>query len=218
MGTATRSKSKSSYHHGDLKPTLLAIARDIVQREGHEALTLRAVAQKAQVSQTAIYRHFESREQLLVAVVIYGLERLTDQTRAAMSEKDAPLDRFYAVGKAYVQFSQDNPQLYRLMFDAKIIAAHCEAATRASEESYGVLKSVIRQCQEQGSIRKDDIDKQAFSIWAAVHGIVTLCRDQAPTVAPHATPEVGFQMMWETCLLGLVNEPAVRNDSSHAKE
>lgn len=206
MARQTRSK-KSSYHHGDLKPTLLAIARDIVQDQGHEALTLRAVAQQAQVSQTAIYRHFESREQLLVSVLIYGMRMLKDQTEAALHRDTKPLERFREVGEAYVQFSQKHPQLYRLMFDAKIIAARCEEAAQVSEESYGVLKTVIQQCQEHGSIRKDDVNKQAFAVWAAVHGIVTLCRDQAPTVAPNATPEVGFQMIWETFLEGLLSDP-----------
>lgn len=207
MTSASKSKAKTRYHHGDLKPALIEIASAQVQQSGHEALTLRAVAQQARVSQTAIYRHFANKEHLLSAVVIDGLQRLQRQTAQALDSDCTPLQRFHQVGKAYVQFAQDNARLYRLMFDAKILSERCSELTEASEQAYGVLKTVIRQCQEHGCLRRDDVDRQAFSVWAAVHGIVTLCRDQAPSVAPQATPEIGFQMIWETCLKGLLANP-----------
>ena len=62
------------YHHGDLRNGLLEAARTILEEESLAALTLRAVARKAGVSNAAPYRHFPNHEALLVERSIEGLD------------------------------------------------------------------------------------------------------------------------------------------------
>ena len=47
-----------AYHHGDLKAALLAAAEAILERDGIQALTLRAAARAAGVSHAAPANHF----------------------------------------------------------------------------------------------------------------------------------------------------------------
>ena len=56
------------YHHGDLPRALVDAALHIVETQGTEALTLRAAARSAGVSQAAPYRHFTNKEAILAAV------------------------------------------------------------------------------------------------------------------------------------------------------
>ena len=49
----TSATDERPYHHGDLRAALLEHAGRILRTEGLEALTLRAVARAAGVSQTA---------------------------------------------------------------------------------------------------------------------------------------------------------------------
>ena len=74
-----RSKSKKprpTYHHGDLRAALVRSARTLLASGGPAALTLRAAARDAGVSQTAPYRHFASRDDMLAAVAEDGFRRL----------------------------------------------------------------------------------------------------------------------------------------------
>ena len=61
-------KPEASYHHGDLRTALISAARHILETEGREALSLRAAARAAGVSQAAPYHHFASKEALLAAI------------------------------------------------------------------------------------------------------------------------------------------------------
>ncbi len=75
-----------SYHHGNLRHALLEAALWLVETEGTEALTLRAAARRAGVSQAAPYRHFASKEALLAAVAEDGFRAMTAAMRRATGE------------------------------------------------------------------------------------------------------------------------------------
>ncbi len=58
---------RAAYHHGDLRRTLLRIARDQIAESGAHAVSLASLARLAGVSQPAPYRHFADRDALLEA-------------------------------------------------------------------------------------------------------------------------------------------------------
>ena len=60
------------YHHGNLRSELIRCACTLCEEHGHDKISLRGIAKEANVSQTAPYRHFETKESLLAAVATYG--------------------------------------------------------------------------------------------------------------------------------------------------
>ena len=62
---AATGASATTYHHGDLPETLMALALEHIAESGTEKLSLRALAREAGVSATAPYRHFPSKQCLL---------------------------------------------------------------------------------------------------------------------------------------------------------
>ena len=60
------------YHHGNLRSELIRCACTLCEEQGHDKLSLRGIAKEANVSQTAPYRHFETKESLLAAVAAHG--------------------------------------------------------------------------------------------------------------------------------------------------
>jgi len=90
--SASRAKAKPSpkpYHHGDLKPAVLAAAEKILETEGVDALTLRAVARMVGVSHTAPKNHFGDLEGLLSELAAVGYGRFGAALLAAMESAGA---------------------------------------------------------------------------------------------------------------------------------
>ncbi|MDP1643250.1 MAG: helix-turn-helix domain-containing protein, partial [Phenylobacterium sp.] len=56
------------YHHGDLRRALVEAACRLLEKEGAQALSLRAVAREAGVSPAAPYHHIKDKSELLDAV------------------------------------------------------------------------------------------------------------------------------------------------------
>ena len=71
------------YHHGNLKEELISSACKICEASGHDHMSLRSIAKEANVSQTAPYRHFKTKECLLAEVSKRGFDELTERLRSA---------------------------------------------------------------------------------------------------------------------------------------
>src|SRR5580692_8937647 len=78
LESAARPMTKQkSYHHGNLRESLLRAAISLIAEVGPTAFTLREVARRAGVSHNAPYRHFPSKDDLMAAVAAEGFRELT---------------------------------------------------------------------------------------------------------------------------------------------
>lgn len=173
---AARPKAPGSYHHGDLRRALLEAAVVLVEREGREALTLRAAARLAGVSPAAPYRHFADKAALLAAVAEDGIRALTARMAEAAARHGAdPGRRFQALGVAYVTFAVAHTARFRVMFTAVSAAegAH-PSLSSASEALFGLLGDAIVACQREGVVRPGDPRELALAAWSIVHGLAEL--------------------------------------------
>src|SRR6185295_15273822 len=101
-----RAHVKTAYHHGNLRAELVTVALDIITRLGPDAATLRAVAKRLGVSQTAPYRHFPSKEALLAAVAADGFDALLRSLQAHLDRPGLDVTaRYRSVGTAYVELA-----------------------------------------------------------------------------------------------------------------
>ena len=97
----------STYHHGDLRATLLKAAARILEKQGPHAISLRDLARRAEVSHNAPYRHFADRQSLLAALADDGFALLAKELEGKAWREQAV---------AYVRFALANPERFRLMF------------------------------------------------------------------------------------------------------
>lgn len=171
-------KPRDQYHHGDLGRALLQAAVRTLQKQGLDALTLRAVGEELGVSRTALYRHFADKSALLTAVASEGFRMLRSALLAAWEDGGRGRVGFAAMGDAYVRFAIDNPWHYRVMFGGgvELDAADPELTAAGTAAFLALLDALVEQ-QAQGLVRKDDPQTQATFVWAVVHGIAMLAID-----------------------------------------
>lgn len=188
MGTANIKR----YHHGELHSALLAAARDLLEREGPAALSLRALARAVGVSPMAPYHHFADREALLAAVAIAGFQRL-QQEKIETEEANSSARTALVEGAAnYVRFILDNPNLYRLMKGPEFSNRdrHPELQRAAAAPAQALVTLIARLLDEQG-MSGFSAEQGAQMLWGLAHGIGTLAldgqllREAAPGLARH---------------------------------
>jgi AcrR family transcriptional regulator len=173
-GAKARAKrSKPAYHHGDLRRALIGAARAILEKEGVSALSLRAAARGAGVSQAAPYHHFADKEALLGAVAAEGFAELDRAMRAAMADAaDAEL-RLNASGVAYVAFAVANPALFRIMFGAAMRRKRAQAKpSEAGHRAYATLEDAVEAAERPVGTRA--LALASLRNWAYAHGLAEL--------------------------------------------
>lgn len=170
----TAAAESRPYHHGDLRRALIDAAGRLLESEGPTALSLRAVAREAGVSPAAPYHHFKDKGELLDAVAHEGWDMLNTQMSAARGAATSIQDKLTNLGVAYVRFAQDNPALYRVMYDS----------SRDKEElpEHAHLENDSAYCQvrdtfvEAGADIDDSIDLELATnaAWCAAHGMAEM--------------------------------------------
>ncbi|GLC26813.1 TetR/AcrR family transcriptional regulator [Roseisolibacter agri] len=196
-----------AYHHGDLRPALIRAALTLLRTEGPEALTLRGVARAAGVSQTAPYRHFADRRELVAAVAEDGFRRMREAMLEAARSAEGPAG-FRQVAFAYVRFAHAHPAEYRVMFGPEV-ARHADFPDLRAE-SHGILGFVaegIGALQTAGLVGPGDPAIMAVALWSMLHGLVMLSLDgQTAGVAPslEALVEETTRLM----MFGMARRPA----------
>ena len=109
--------TNQSYHHGDLKAELIRKGLKLLDQEGYEAFSLRKVAKECNVSQTAPYRHFKNKEELVAAIAKEAFLAFDESLKKAVEQHpDNPKRQIREMGFAYIHFFVENPEYFRLLF------------------------------------------------------------------------------------------------------
>jgi AcrR family transcriptional regulator len=167
------------YHHGDLRRALVEQAAKLVQAEGHLTITVREVARRIGVSNTAAHYHFRTREALLAAVATRGFEQMTAALEAAMQGATDARSRLGQIGDAYVRHALARGRTYQLMFSADTATRDAYPELRAaSDRMFALLVDAIREGQETGLVRGGPPVDAALVAWSAAHGFASLALER----------------------------------------
>lgn len=173
MNASQHGDDGRSYHHGDLRKTLLETCCAHIASQGTEGLSLRALAREAGVSATAPYRHFDSRHALLAALATEGFQELAACMEAVVL--DDPVQALFDCSLAYVRYATAQPVKYHLMFGDVIgDFSNYEALIGAAQDCYRHLERVVQAGLDAGDLRSDDVDELCGTVWALVHGLAGL--------------------------------------------
>jgi AcrR family transcriptional regulator len=151
-------------------------ARDLYVEAGMSGFSMRKLADRVGVTATALYRHFDSKEEVLLAVVDAGYDLLSQYLMRAI-EATTPRQRLERSGESYARFAVENPAFYRIMFMASsedFGFAKLQERSATHLRSFQMLADRVRECQESGDIRKGDARELARMIWAFSHGLASL--------------------------------------------
>ena len=164
---------REAYHHGDLRRALLDRAEQVVDAQPDNELSMRSLAADVGVSITAPKSHFQSKADLLSALAARGFDRLRDATSQPMQgPANQPRAMIEELAKSYLQFSQDHPGLYKIMFASGLDHDSDPALQHSSSRAYANL----RNCFDQIFPENDpaETEKRILAAWALVHGFATL--------------------------------------------
>ena len=158
------------YHHGALRPALLEAAEQLLERDGPDHLSMRAVARAACVSHAAPVHHFGDLRGLLTALAAIGFQRFTAALEAASA---SPQDALQALGRAYVQFARAHPGLFLLMFRSQLLDSGQADLRAAMEDAFTTLARVAAT----EATADDGEHGRALASWCLVHGFAMLLLD-----------------------------------------
>lgn len=162
----------------DTKAKILTAASALFLEGGAKALSVRAIAAKADVSTIGIYSHFKGKQGILDALFIEATAMVSDAMDAGNDQPDAKSTMMAAAG-AYLDFAANHAAHYQLFFGENDPDYEpSEAAQAAAREAYKKLLSHAALLMPDGT-KTADLQETALGFWALLHGFVGLTRHAA---------------------------------------
>ncbi len=189
-------KKKGAYHHGALREELVRLGLEALEREGAEAMSLRALAEAAGVSKAAPYRHFKDKDHFLGALADEGFKRLYAELDATRRGGEGTVE---GMGLVYMRFAVRTPALYRLMSSSLLCRVPDESLVWARRSLMLLAKTLAgvtgrdagRSGPEPGVPAGADLDETAAA-WAYIHGLSLIRIDR---LYPDYLPEPDWERL-----------------------
>ena len=128
---------------------------------------MRELARRLGVRAPSLYLYVESREDLLLRMIEYGVADLGRGQEAAFDRTFGIRERFHAGARAYTGFANDNPHLFSLIFglcpdDRRMDPGEAAQASQPLLDAVGEI------------VPPEDVLDVSQAFWSLVHGYATL--------------------------------------------
>lgn len=142
----------------------------LIAADGLKAFSLRKLADRVGIKAPSIYEHFESKDALLDAARRLAMAELGN-TMLTRTSAGTPRERLMAAALGYLQFAEDQPSLFALLFMEMPSRRQGLAEVPNPESPYAHLLALVKVFLEGRSL---DAEALCFGIWSLVHGVAML--------------------------------------------
>lgn len=154
------------------RQAVIEATRDLILDDGLEAVSLRRVGAKLEVTAPALYAYVSDKRDLLRAIADEEFTALI--ARFEEVRTDDPVERIRAYCHAYIDHARRAPELFKTMFFfppelglADPPAATLPSATRA----FQIPADAVAEAIDAGRLRPMDPLLAALTLWVAAHGV-----------------------------------------------
>ncbi len=180
-GTPQRSPRKAKGAGPERREEILAAALRLFGQFGLYGVSTRQIAQAVGVSQPTLYAYFASKDEIAAELHARAFRELEARLRVGVRDADT-LEAVAAGLRIYLDFGLENPDAYRVAFMIEGPHGRVAVAGPVDESdvsvpghtAFDILRRMIADLHRRGLGAGDDPERMAQSVWAGMHGLVSL--------------------------------------------
>lgn len=100
----------------DRQIEIIEAASKILTESGVSGLTIKNLAKEMKFSESAIYRHFVSKEEIIITLLEYLVKNISERYNTAISNEQTPEEKFIALFTLQFAFFSNNPHFVVAVF------------------------------------------------------------------------------------------------------
>jgi AcrR family transcriptional regulator len=180
---------------------ILDAAERVAAAAGIENLTMEQVARAARLSRGLLYIYFRDRADLQLGLCERGMAMLHERFVRASSIHPRGIDKLTAIGRAYVDFSEQCPVYFESLarFEARDASigdqeGNLPACLMGGERLHQLMTQTLEAGILDGSIATTigEPNTVAISLWALMHGAIQIARLKSGVLARHGVTAAGL--------------------------
>jgi AcrR family transcriptional regulator len=155
---------------------ILACACELYLADGLEGFSMRKLARTLGVTAPALYRHYDSKEQVLLDVVGEGYRHQIQFLYRAL-EGRSPDERFRMAGEGYLDFALTHPRYYEVLYRGIEPIGRAALTPEVVAQAAAIAQfwnDRVREAMDAGLLERGDTDAVGMTLWAHAHGLISL--------------------------------------------
>lgn len=136
------------------RPKIERAALKLFVHEGVDAATTREIAEKAGVSEGALYRHYKGKDQLALSLFMETHNRLGQMMQEALSGDGTLEEKVHAAVKAYCELADEDFLLFS--FHLVSLNRYLPYDKRREDDPVSITERIIDDLMSEGIIPKGD--------------------------------------------------------------
>ena len=194
---------------------ILDAAKDVFFRDGFMRANLDEIAEKAGVAKGTLYRYFESKADLYVAVLVENHEVFLEQMERASREGETALDRIRSIARFYFAHWLDHPDYFQIFWaiDNESVIGDLprdviEQIAGFWERNLEVLHGVLVEGVASGELVECDPWEIAHVLWSIANGLIESDNTRARRQIRRRPLEPLYTHAVETVVRGVLADPS----------
>ncbi len=163
----------------EVRRRILEASKEIFFRDGFMDANLDEIAELAGVAKGTLYRYFDNKAQIYLAVLSRNAKRFEKKLQGALDPQATPVDALIGVSRFYFQHYVENPDYFQIFWAIENQAVIGELprevvdeVTRLWEKSLGVLAGIIERGIKEGVFAPCDAWEVASILWTLANAII----------------------------------------------
>jgi TetR/AcrR family transcriptional regulator, fatty acid metabolism regulator protein len=164
----------------DRQKEIIEASIEIIAERGIQQLTIKNISRSMNISEPAIYRHFASKMNILLAILANFKKCGQLVSKDIMNSRSLALEKIHNIFKNHFKQFIAKPALAAVIFSEEIFQNDKELAIQVNsimQANQDLLVKIIKEGQKRGEIRNDIPAQQiALIILGALRLLVTRWR------------------------------------------
>jgi len=159
-----------------LREDILEVSRNLLVKDGFGKMSMRKIANRAGVSATSIYLHFQNKDELLLALIESSIAKLSSALEKNLIDSDDSITKLEKMAQSFVDFALENPQEYEIIYMVRPeeMPKFPKEKFQQIRKIYQLLADIISEGKRAGALNVDDPLMSSYMIWAQLHGVASV--------------------------------------------
>jgi AcrR family transcriptional regulator len=137
---------------------IIEVALKLINHKGIQGLTMKNLSKEIGISEPAIYRHFESKIEILLAILDVLRESTGEIFEKELNSYNTATEKIEHLFILHFERFANNPSLVSVIFSEELFRGEpllMEKIADVIDKNAIILTQIIKQGQQSGEIRKD---------------------------------------------------------------
>jgi AcrR family transcriptional regulator len=154
---------------------IIEAAKDIIHDKGHEAVTVRYLAEITGYSYTNLYYYFKDMNALLWTLRLDMIEDMITELTSISFKNDNPVEEILSAFFSYTDYFFKHPNVFRFFYFYPFVQPEGDDSYQKLEQRFhGIWQTTFSRLIQEDIINTEDIEVVAKSIIYALQGMIML--------------------------------------------